>query len=713
MIPFTKTYVMNQKLSLLVVVNLLVCKLSLFSQCMIYPVSFEQRVNASQIIVLGKVTAQQCFTQKETGLIFTRNTITVNAWLKGTSRLTELSVLTLGGTVGNKSMIAEPSLQLHPEHEYVLMLTETNENTSTVRDPSAPGLVHFIPYADAQGALEAQNLMYSDLLGEKNMTEGELFQKIEQFTHMKALQINGKPYTPRMPVQIQRTGGITSVSGFSPTTTNSGTIVGGDFLTINGINFESARGAGLVAFRNADDGGGSYIAPPVASDYVSWSATSITVKVPRNAGTGDFFVRTNSGVDFLSPSNLTVNYAHLSINNTFLNFSQSTRQRYYLRNLNSQGGYTFTYNNTFFSNPQAIAAFQRAVVSWRCGTGFNIRTSSTTSAIAVAADDNVNIVSFDASLPVGVLARATSYFSGSGINGVCDLTNTVWWLEELDIVFNNPPAAGFTWEFGPAAPSSSEFDFESVAVHEIGHLHGLGHIIAPGQIMHFALANGASSRTLAARDLAAGNAKMSYSTTATCFNPAGSGTPMVAITTGTCVTLPVTLNLFEGKRVNSSANSLTWVTEQELNNDGFILQRSDDGRIFSTLNFIKGKGQSFDKSHYSYTDEKAGPFKRYYRLVQKDFDGRLNYSSIVAINGDNSTKWKIWFSGATLFLYNSVPLQRPATLQLYNSNGQLVFSKPVNSNSVSIPVTLSSKSAYTYRLVTDIEIITGKLSNVF
>lgn len=686
-------------------------KTTLFALCMVYPVPLEQRVNAAAVIALGEVVSKDCFTQKENGLIYTRNTVVIKAWLKGRLAETKLAVLTLGGVDGHRAMIAHPALQLETGSEYVFMLAAESETKAISKSIPQNSLPVFETYADAQGALLQNNLFYDDVVNKRSFNEEELFATIEKLTGVPALTTDGSLFAARK--QVFKAEAINTVSGFSPSPTNAGTIVPGDFLTITGNNFEATRGAGFVAFRNADNGGSNYIIPAVASDYVSWSATSITVKVPPNAGTGDFFVRTNGGIDFLSPSNLTINYAHTSIDNTFLNFATSTRQRYYLRNLNGQGGYSLTFNTTFNSNAAAKSSFNRALVTWRCNTGFNINTSSTTSAVATAANDNINIVSFDSGLPVGVLARASSYFSGSGIGGVCDQANTVLWLEEIDIVFNEPPAAGFTWEYGPAAPSGSEFDFESVALHEVGHLHGLGHIIAPGLVMHYAISNGASVRTLAARDIAAGNAKMSYSTGATCFNPAGAGTPMTAVPGGSCTTLPVTLTLFSGKRISNTANLLTWETEQELNNDGFTVERSDDSRIFSPLKFIQGKGSSAEKTSYSFNDNGAGPFKRYYRLAQKDYDGKVTYSSVVTINGDATPKWKIWLSASTLFLYNSIALEQPAMLELFNSSGQLVFSKQITSSSVSFPVQLTSNTVYTYRLVTKKEIISGKLTNLY
>lgn len=204
-------------------------------------------------------------------------------------------------------------------------------------------------------------------------------------------------------------------------------------LTITGSGFGASPG--IVEFQNADDGGATVISPPNTTDYVSWRNGSITVKVPSNAGTGVFTVNGT----FTSASPLTIGYAHISIDDVFFNFASSVRQRYYLRNKNTLGGYSFLYNTTsgFSANAAAVAAFERALTEWRCPDKINWRSAGTTA--AVFAQDGINSVLFDGSLPAGVLGTATSYLSASATAG-CDMFNTVWtwpsycrWrIDELD-----------------------------------------------------------------------------------------------------------------------------------------------------------------------------------------------------------------------------------------------------------------------------------------
>ncbi len=92
----------------------------------------------------------------------------------------------------------------------------------------------------------------------------------------------------------------------------------------------------------------------------------IKVKVPDSAGTGLFKV---NGVS--SPMPLTVNYTHVPVYSSYSGFTEPTRQRKYLRNLDGLGGYTFTLNTDFAANTLAVEAFRRALNEWSCNTDMN------------------------------------------------------------------------------------------------------------------------------------------------------------------------------------------------------------------------------------------------------------------------------------------------------------------------------------------------------
>jgi len=674
------------------------------SQCSSYPVPFEQRISQSVYVVQGKVIDKHCYIDAATGSVNTLNKFRVAAWLKNYKTVEDIYIITLGGIVGNRAMLVHPALQLDMDHEYLLMLEADNlkmdDKNFRQQNPQALQLLN---YADAQGSLTNENNLYHDLYYRTPKSETKLFEQIQNLTGQLATKPNGEQFLPR-PVIIPGNNGVAAISGFAPTTTNSGTIVPAEYITISGSGFGAA--AGTVFFTNADDGGATFTSSGVASDNVSWIDGSIQVKPARAAATGPINV---NGV-MTSGSNLTVLYSHLNVNSTFSGFGSSTRQRYYLKDKNSLGGYTFTYNTAFAAITAAKAAFQRSLLLWRCNTLINWRSSASTSAIATAVLDGVNIVTFDASLPVGVLGRATSRFNGSATGG-CNLTNTVWWVDEMDIQFYpDPPTAGFPWEYGPALPAFTEYDFESVASHELGHCHGGGHVISAGDMMHFALANGTSVRVHNANNIAMGVAKMNYSTAATCFNPATVTGPMIALTAGSC-TLPIDLTAFGGERKNTTTNKLYWSTAQEINNRGFNLQRSMDAVNFNNIVFIPAAGNGNQSNSYSFLDAKAGIGAWYYRLQQVDIDGDEKLSNTVFIDADDKTSAKVWANegGNRVFVYLKSSNNNTASLQISNSLGQQVLLKQVAAGSSETGVGHLPKGIYYYQVQYQSKIISGKL----
>ena len=106
-------------------------------------------------------------------------------------------------------------------------------------------------------------------------------------------------------------------------------------------------------------------------------------------------------------------------------------------------------------------------------------------------------------------------------------------------------------------------------------------------------------------------------------------------------TTPVSLVNFSAVRNNANVNTLSWTTANEINNKGFEIERSLDGRDFSRVAFVGTKaenGNSANNITYSFVDEKATPSVTYYRLKQLDNDGKFAYSKVVTVNGAKVTK---------------------------------------------------------------------------
>jgi trimeric autotransporter adhesin len=112
-------------------------------------------------------------------------------------------------------------------------------------------------------------------------------------------------------------------------------------------------------------------------------------------------------------------------------------------------------------------------------------------------------------------------------------------------------------------------------------------------------------------------------------------TPYMGADENLTAPLPIKLVSFNGVLLNDNV-LLSWQTAFEINNKGFMVQRSVDGKTFETIGFVEGKGSSSKVINYTLIDERA--FARvtssqlYYRLKQIDFDGKTNYSNYIVIN---------------------------------------------------------------------------------
>lgn len=95
--------------------------------------------------------------------------------------------------------------------------------------------------------------------------------------------------------------------------------------------------------------------------------------------------------------------------------------------------------------------------------------------------------------------------------------------------------------------------------------------------------------------------------------------------------LPVQLVSFEATS-QPVAVLLTWKTATEIGNDFFQIERSTDAEQWTTIDKIKGAGNSNTTIQYLRYDNQPIQGVSYYRLKQQDFDGHIEYSPIVAVN---------------------------------------------------------------------------------
>ncbi len=121
------------------------------------------------------------------------------------------------------------------------------------------------------------------------------------------------------------------------------------------------------------------------------------------------------------------------------------------------------------------------------------------------------------------------------------------------------------------------------------------------------------------------------------FNPSGTTEEGEACATAI---LPVELSSFKGSNIESGI-ALQWVTDSELNNDGFEVEFSVDARSFETVAFVDGNGTTNETQSYEFLHKTNRPGSLYYRLKQMDFDGAYEYSDVIEVMREKSNNGNI------------------------------------------------------------------------
>ena len=110
--------------------------------------------------------------------------------------------------------------------------------------------------------------------------------------------------------------------------------------------------------------------------------------------------------------------------------------------------------------------------------------------------------------------------------------------------------------------------------------------------------------------------------------------------------LPIELLHFDANLVGSKV-LLDWQTASEINNDYFTVEKTKDNLEWKEVSVVKGAGNSTSLLNYHSIDYKPYEGLSYYRLKQTDFDGKFEYSNIVAINFNRNGNNVVLFPNPT------------------------------------------------------------------
>ncbi|MCE6987549.1 M1 family aminopeptidase [Dyadobacter sp. CY323] len=93
--------------------------------------------------------------------------------------------------------------------------------------------------------------------------------------------------------------------------------------------------------------------------------------------------------------------------------------------------------------------------------------------------------------------------------------------------------------------------------------------------------------------------------------------------------LPVTFSNFKSICAGGDV-MLEWETSEEKNADFFEIQKSSDAIRWNGIGRIEAAGNSLEKKTYSFRDIAAAAEHYYYRVAEKDYDGKMHYTRIIS-----------------------------------------------------------------------------------
>lgn len=172
--------------------------------------------------------------------------------------------------------------------------------------------------------------------------------------------------------------------------------------------------------------------------------------------------------------------------------------------------------------------------------------------------------------------------------------------------------------------------------------------------------------------------------------------------------LPVNLVSFEAIKQTKKV-LLQWTTDNELNADRYIVERSGDGITYTSIGTVPAYNNS-NRNNYSLTDAQPLSGQNFYRLKMTDIDGSYRYSPIRTVNftnaGDDFNIYPNPVSGDKVYISSTGNM---TSAVIFDAAGRQVRSFTLKGRSITLDVSGIAKGSYQLKIFTESAAHTEKI----
>ncbi|MCB9262760.1 MAG: T9SS type A sorting domain-containing protein [Flavobacteriales bacterium] len=145
--------------------------------------------------------------------------------------------------------------------------------------------------------------------------------------------------------------------------------------------------------------------------------------------------------------------------------------------------------------------------------------------------------------------------------------------------------------------------------------------------------------------------------------------------------LPVEFVYANGRRISENTVSINWATANEIENDRFVIERSENGTDFEEIGTVLGNGNSQQILEYSFLDNFAYQPNLFYRIKQIDFNGNFEYTDVITVSQSVSNEVVLFPNPADKVLNITWDKAiQTESIEIVSTHGQVIWSTDNSEN---------------------------------